>query len=75
MEEVPRKLKPHIGVVTFRIDIRSINPDNTLSEHILQNADLDKYKLAEKGQFIINGVTEADCAKKIVKIMEIINEK
>tara|TARA_Y100000385_G_scaffold276498_1_gene322300 strand:- start:725 stop:952 length:228 start_codon:yes stop_codon:yes gene_type:complete len=75
MEEVPRKLKPHIGVVTFRIDIRSINPDNTLSEHILQNADLDKYKLAEKGQFIINGVTEADCAKKIAKIMEIINEK
>ena len=43
MQKVPRKSKPHIGIVTFRIDIRAINEDNTLNNHILQNADLKKY--------------------------------
>lgn len=75
MEEVSRKLKPHIGVITFRIDVRGINPDNTLSEHILQNADLAKYNLGDKGQIIVKGSNEAECAKKIAELMEKINEK
>lgn len=75
MQEVPRKSKPHMAIITFRIDIRAINEDNTLSNHILQNADLKKYNLGEKGQFIVRGADEAECAKKVIKIMEKINEQ
>jgi hypothetical protein len=75
MQEVPRKSKPHIGIITFRIDIRPINEDNTLNNHILQNAYLRKYNLREKGQFIIRGADEAECARKVMKIMEKINEQ
>ena len=75
MDHVPRKSKPHIGVVTFRIDIRPINEDNTLSHHILRNPDLQKYYLGEKAQIIVRGATEAECAEKVRKIMEKINEQ
>jgi len=67
---MPRKLKPHIAVITFRIDVRPINSDNTLDWHILRNADLKKYNLSEKGQVIIKGANEAECVKKVQEMME-----
>jgi len=69
-----RKNKPHVAIITFRIDVRPVNPDNTLSPHILQNGDLKKYGLGSKGQIVVRGTSEADCASKVNKILEKLND-
>jgi GTPase involved in cell partitioning and DNA repair len=75
MEHMPRRSKPHIAVITFRIDIRPLNANNTFSDYILQNKDLEKYSLGEKAQIVVRGTCEADCASKVKKMMEKLNEE
>jgi len=75
MEPMPRRSMPHVAVVTFRIDVRPVNPDETFNHYILQKKDLEKYGLGDKAQFVIRGHSEADCAQKVRKILEKINEK
>tara|TARA_Y100000389_G_C16961004_1_gene271042 strand:+ start:184 stop:411 length:228 start_codon:yes stop_codon:yes gene_type:complete len=75
MEHMPRRSKPHIAIVTFRIDIRPLNSDNTFNDYILQNKDLEKYSLGEKAQIVVRGTCEADCAVKVKNMLEKLNEK
>lgn len=68
-EKLPRSSKPHIGIVTFKIDVRGINSDNTLEAYILGDGDLKKYGMSRKGQFVIKGTSEADCIQKLKKAL------
>lgn len=68
--DIHRSIKPHIAIVTLKIDIRSVNSDETLDLHVMGNDALQKYGLARKGQFVIKGTSEADCIKKLKDILE-----
>ena len=60
---------PHTSVITFDIDIRPINPDNSLGES-LSDERLLRYNLGKKAQINILGVSEADCIQNIKNKLE-----
>jgi hypothetical protein len=64
---------PHTSVITFDINIRPINPDNSLGES-LSDERLLKYNLGKKAQINILGVSEADCIQNIKNKLEKLNE-
>lgn len=64
---------PHVSVITFDIDIRPINPENSLGES-LSDERLLKYNLGKKAQINILGVSEADCIQNIKSKLEKLNE-
>jgi hypothetical protein len=64
---------PHTSVITFDIDIRPINPDNSLGES-LSDERLLRYNLGKKAQINILGVSEADCIQNIKNKLEKLNE-
>ena len=64
---------PHTSVITFDIDIRPINPDNSLGES-LSDERLLKYNLGKKAQINILGLSEADCIQNIKNKLEKLNE-
>lgn len=70
---LPRSTKPHIAIVTLKLDIRAINVNETFDLCIMGDNALKKYGLARKGQFIVKGTSEADCIRKLTKILENIN--
>ena len=64
---------PHVSVVTFNIDIRPLNPDNSLGES-LSDERLLKYNIGKKAQMNISGVSEAECIQNIKNKLEKLNE-
>jgi len=71
-----RRAKPHVAIVTMKIDIRGINSDESLDTCNMGNEALQKYGIAQKGQFVVKGASEADCIKKLKTILEnICNEQ
>ncbi|SVA81302.1 uncharacterized protein METZ01_LOCUS134156 [marine metagenome] len=69
-DDFPRSIKPHIAMITFKIDIRAMNIDETLDIQVMGNKALEKYGMAQKGQFVIKGISEADCIQKIKNLLE-----
>lgn len=74
-ENSPRREKPHIAIVTFKIDIRPVNPDNSFESYKLSNRDLEKYNMTHKAQIIVKGPSEAECVKKVKQTLEKMNER
>ena len=73
--DIYRNTKPHIAIVTLKIDIRAMNPDESLDSCVMGNRALQKYGIAQKGQFIVKGASEADCIKKLKTILENISNE
>tara|TARA_B100000929_G_C15320197_1_gene357005 strand:- start:121 stop:429 length:309 start_codon:yes stop_codon:yes gene_type:complete len=71
--DIYRSTKPHMAVVTLKIDIRAMNSDESLDPRVMGNRALQKYGIAQKGQFVVRGTSEADCIKKLKTILENIN--
>jgi hypothetical protein len=72
-DDIPRREKGHLAVITFKIDVRPMNADNTFDNYLLSNRDLQRYGISNKAQMIIKGSSEADCIKKVKNMMEKIN--
>ena len=64
---------PHTSVITFEIDIRPINPDNSMG-NVLSDERLSRYDIGKRAQISITGVSEADCIQKIKTKLEKLNE-
>mgnify|MGYP003152552465 CR=1 FL=1 len=73
--KIPRSQKPHLAIVTLKVDVRAMNVDETLDHSVMGNGALKKYGLTRKGQFHVRGVDEADCIRKLKQILERINDK
>ena len=68
--DIPRSSKPHIAIVTMKIDIKARNPDDTLDFYSMGDKALKKYGISQKGQFVVKGSSEADCINKLKEILE-----
>jgi hypothetical protein len=64
---------PHTALVTFDIDVRTINVDETVSEPI-SDERLLRYNMTKKAQIVITGTSEADCIQNIKNKLEKLNE-
>ena len=71
--DIPRSTKPHIAIVTMKVDIRTLNPDGTMGIHVMGRKALEKYGISDKAQFIIKGTSEAGCIKKLIDSLENMN--
>lgn len=69
-EQENRTEAPHHATITFKIDIRKINPDGTLDFAVMGNRLLSKYGIGTKAQWCVSGPTEADCIKKVKEALE-----
>ena len=69
-----RSTKPHIAIVTMKLDVRAMNPDGTLDLHVMGSSALKKYNIGEKAQFVVKGTSEAECIDKLKKVLERIND-
>ena len=67
---VKRYQKPHIAIVTLKVDVRGLNPDGTLHEAVLGDAALEKYGICRMGRVNVIGFSEADCINKTKKMLE-----
>ena len=74
IKKMEKREKPHLAVITFKIDIRAMNSDATLELHVMNDAALKKYDIAQKGQMIVKGYNEADCINNIKKILRKVQE-
>ena len=72
--EVNRREKPHIAIVTIKLDVRAINADGTLDQYVMGDSALERYGISRKGQFVLKGHDEADCVNKIIQTMERIQD-
>lgn len=72
-DDIPRREKGHIAIVTMKIDIRPMNSDNTFEEYMLGPQDLEKYGMSNKAQIIIKGPSEAECVKRVKETLEKMN--
>lgn len=73
-EDLPRREKGHIAIITMKIDIRPMNSDNTFESYMLGPRDLEKYGMSNKAQIIIKGASEAECVKRVKETLEKMNE-
>ena len=64
---------PHKAIITFDIDVRAINVDETVSETI-SDERLLRYNMAKRAQIAITGTSEADCMQNIKNKLEKLNE-
>ena len=64
---------PHTSVITFEIEIRPINPNNSVGDP-LSDERLLKYNMGRRAQISITGVSEAECVQKIKNKLEKLNE-
>ena len=71
--KIPRKLQPHHAVITFKIDIRKINPDDSFDQNVLGNDVLEKYNMSNKAQICFSAPTESDCIKLVKERLENLN--
>ena len=72
--EVNRREKPHIAIVTIKLDVRAINADGTLDQYVIGDSALERYGISRKGQFVLKGHDDADCVNKIIQTMERIQD-
>ncbi len=72
-ESTPRKDFPHIAVLTFKIEVRSLANDNTMGESILSNQELRKFGMSDKAKIHIKGATESECICKVKNMLENLN--
>jgi len=72
--DMPRSAKPHIAIVTMKLDIRAMNPDGTLDIHVMGDRALEKYRISHKAQFVVKGSSEATCIQKLKNMLEKIND-
>ena len=70
---VERSKKPHIAIVTMKIDIRAMESDGTLDNYVMGEKELRKYGMSTKAQIAINGKDEAVCIKKLKELLERLN--
>ena len=54
-----RSKKPHVAVITIKIDIRAMEPDGTLDECVLGERSLRRYQMTPKARLKISGPSEA----------------
>lgn len=73
--DMERRSMPHLAIITMKIDVRAMLPDERLDRYVMGDAALEKYGLAQKGQFTVRGYDEADCIKKVKYVLEEINGK
>jgi hypothetical protein len=69
-DDLPRREKGHLAVITLKIDVRPMNADNTLDSTLLGARDFERYGMSNKAQVVVKGSSEADCISKIKKILE-----
>lgn len=78
IDEIPNNLsrsqQPHHATVTMKVDIRKMLDSGNLDNQVLGNEALKKYGISNKLQICVSGVTEADCIKNLVKMLEKMNE-
>lgn len=72
-EDIPRREKGHIAIITMKIDIRPMNSDNTFDRYMLGPKDLDRYNMSNKAQIVIKGASEAECVNKVKQTLEKMN--
>jgi hypothetical protein len=65
-----RRERPHIAIVTIKLDIRAMNADGTLDQYVMGDQCLEKYGISRKGQFVVKGHSEAECIKKTTETLE-----
>ena len=74
IKQMEKREKPHLAIITFKIDIRAMNSDETLELHVMNDNALKKYGIAQKGQMIIKGYDEGDCINNIKEILRKVKE-
>tara|TARA_R110000751_G_scaffold83796_1_gene167955 strand:+ start:10 stop:300 length:291 start_codon:yes stop_codon:yes gene_type:complete len=74
IQHMEKREKPHMAIITFKIDVRAMNSDDTLELHVMNDAALKKYDIAQKGQMIVKGYSEADCINNIKEILRKVKE-
>tara|TARA_Y100001938_G_scaffold148674_1_gene233086 strand:+ start:2126 stop:2380 length:255 start_codon:yes stop_codon:yes gene_type:complete len=72
-QDIPRSQKPHLAIITMRIDVRSIESDGSLGNTKLGFQDLSKYGMSTKAQLSVTGIDEADCIAKTKELLERLN--
>ena len=72
--DMERSQKPHIAIVTLKIDIRSMNPDGSFDDQILGDNTLRQYGVFRKAQITTIGFSESDCISKTKTMLEKLNE-
>ena len=72
--DMNRREKPHIAIVTVKVDIWAVNADGTLDQYVMGDSTLERYGISRKGQFVVKGHDEADCINKIIQTMERIQD-
>jgi len=65
---------PHKAMITFNIDIRSVNIDGSLSPSSLSDKKLLRYGIGQRAEMVIEGLSEADCIKNVKARLEKLNE-
>ena len=65
-----RKEYPHVAVLTFRIEVRSLSRNNTMGESVLGNNELMKWGMSNKAKIHVKGATEAECIQKVKNMLE-----
>jgi hypothetical protein len=70
---IPRSSCPHHATVTMKIDVRRMLDNGYLDNMVLGNDALGKYGISNKLQICTSGVTEADCIKNLIKMLEKMN--
>jgi len=73
--DLPRSQQPHHATVTMKVDIRRMLENGNLDSCVLGNEALKKYGISNKLQICVSGVTEADCVKNLVTMLEKMNER
>ena len=71
--KIDRSKKPHIAIITLKIDVRAIESDGTFDDQVLGNEALSKYGISRAAQIQTTGVTEADCINKTKQMLEKLN--
>ena len=78
IDEIPNNLsrsqRPHHATVTMKVDIRKMLDNGNLDSQVLGNEALKKYGISNKLQICVSGVTEADCIKNLIRMLEKMNE-
>lgn len=70
-----RKDFPHIAVLTFRIEVREVQPNGIMGESVLGRNELQKFGMSDKAQIHVMGGTESECIQKVKNLLENLDDK
>lgn len=62
--------RPHYAQINFRIDIRPVEKDGSLSHDKLSEAELESFDLSSFAVFGIDGFNLDDCVQKLKQALE-----